>query len=289
MSSLITLRDGARELTLSGIRPFPIPSDGWWEFARLLGWGGLTDDKSEQTERPQAHGSFSNTDAYRTARAISFNARFVSGARLDAEIAIDDLSSFGAQGPILMIRTTEAGRSARSVDVQSIQPLDARSSEIVTLAVNLIAPDPRRYALDVDIPWAQTGPPTAGEGVVWPLKWPLKWPGGGSSGRVTVTNMGKAPSAPQFRLHGGFSSALITCLETGARIGLDRLVPSGSTVAIDTAEHRAQIDGQSDVSRWLQWREWELVPPGESRTYQFDVTGPVGSPILEGRVLSAWW
>jgi hypothetical protein len=92
-----------------------------------------------------------------------------------------------------------------------------------------------------------------------------------------------------FRLYGGFSTALITSVETGARIGLDRLVPAGSVVTIDTAQHAATIDGQSDVSRWLRWREWELIPGGESRTYQFDATVPVGSPILEGRVLSAWW
>lgn len=119
--------------------------------------------------------------------------------------------------------------------------------------------------------------------------WPLIWPGGGSSGRITLTNTGKAPSSPQFRLLGGFDSALITSAETGARIGFDRLVPDGSVVSIDTAQHRATIDGQSDVSRWLRWREWEMVPPGESRSYQFDVVGPVGTPKLEGRVLSAWW
>lgn len=76
------------------------------------------------------------------------------------------------------------------------------------------------------------------------------------------------------------------CLETGARIGFNRSVPVGSEVVIDTANRRATIDGQSDVSRWLQFREWELVPAGASRTFQFDATGVVvetGTPVESRR------
>lgn len=260
-----------------------------WSFKDLTDWWGQTADKTDVVERPQAHGAFEVARSLRASRALSFNATYIGGTQSDAEDAFDDLSAVGADGPVSMVVTTPKGRTARLVTVEQVSPEDHHGRKYGRIAVDLIARDPRRYSVSADVPWEQTGPPTAGVGRVWPAVWPLIWPGGGSSGRITLTNAGKAPSSPQFRLLGGFDSALITSAQTGARIGFDRFVPDGSVVTVDTAQHRATIDGQSDVSRWLRWREWEMVPPGESREYQFDVVGPVGSPKLEGRVLSAWW
>ncbi len=264
-----------------------------WSFKDLVDWWGSTEDKGEVVERPQAHGAFEVSKSLRASRAISFRATYIGSGQADAENAFDALSSVGAEGPVTVVVATPAGRTGRRVTVERVTPVkhvgQTSRRAVREVDVYLIARDPRRYALTGDVPWVQTPPPSDGAGLVWPAVWPLIWPGGGSAGRLTLTNTGKAPSAPQFRLWGGFSSALITCVETGARIGMDRLVPPGSVVTIDTAQHVANIDDQSDVSRWLRWREWELIPPGESRSYQFDVVDPVGSPILEGRVLSAWW
>lgn len=259
-----------------------------WSFSDLTDWWGQTDDKAEVVERPQAHGAFDVTRSLRASRAISFNATFIGEDQADAEEAFDSLSAVGAEGPVRIVVSTPAGATARTVTVERVTPVDHHGRRIGKIPVDLIARDPRRYALDEDVPWQVTGPPEPGNGLVWPVVWPAIWPGGGSPGRITLTNLGKAPSAPEFVLVGGFSTALITCVETGARIGFDRPVPAGSEVAIDTKTRRATLDGQSDVSRWLRWREWELVPPGSSRDYQFDVTDPVG-PLMRGRVLSAWW
>lgn len=275
-------------IRLGGIE-FEDSAASGWSFDGLTDWWGQTDDKTDITERPQSHGAFPVKKSLRSSRAISFMAQFIGTDAAVTESALDTLASIGAEGPVEMIVATPAGSSSRNVTVEGCTVEDRHGRRFGTAAVELIAADPRRYAVAADVPWVQTGPPTSGQGVVWPLVWPLIWPGGGSSGRVTLTNAGTAPSAPEFRLQGGFSSALITCVETGSRIGLDRFVPAGSVVEINTAERRATIDGQSDVSRWLRWREWELVPPGQSRSFQFDVSGGEGSPILEGRVLHAWW
>lgn len=287
--SKILLRAGAREMVFLGARPWPTPPEGVWEFSDLVGWRGLTDDKIPATERPQEHGAFETDRSLRTQRAISYTARAVARSQEMAEDFIDDLSTMGADAPIEMIVETDSGRTSRRVRVAAATPQDRRNRSLATVALDFIAADPRRYSVSEDVQWEQTGPPSSGAGRVWPAVWPLIWPDGGSSGRITVTNQGKAESAPEFELLGGFGSALITCVETGSRVGLGRFVPDGSVVAVNTAEHTATIDGQSDVSRWLRWREWELVPAGESRTFQFDVTDAVGSPKLRGRVRSAWW
>lgn len=260
-----------------------------WSFSELVDWWGQTDDKDEVRERPRSHGAFDSRQSLRSSRAISFKARFIGDDQAAFENALDALSAVGADTAVRMAVTTPAGATARLVKVVRAKPEDHRGRRTGVVNVDLIANDPRRYKLEEASPWLSTPPMSAGGGLQWPLVWPLTWPAGGSSGRIILTNTGKAPSAPMFRLYGGFDTALITCTETGARVGLDRFVPAGSVVEIDTQAHVATIDGQSDVSTWLRYREWELVPPGESRTFQFDVTGGAGSPLMEGRVLSAWW
>lgn len=254
-----------------------------WTFSRLVDWWGGTGTKTATVERPNDHGAFADNRLFRTARAISFDASFRGATSAEAEAAFDELAAVGAETPVLMTVTTAAGATSRVVRVD-LAP--ATSTEGVWLGfahLDLIAPDPRRYA---DGAWQQTGPAVASSGLVWPAVWPLVWPGGGSSGRVILTNSGRAPSAPSFRLQGPFASALITCVETGARVGFNRPVPAGSVVEI--SGKRAVIDGQSDVSRWLMFREWGDVPRGASRTYQFDAVAGAGA-VMQGKVDPAWW
>lgn len=257
-----------------------------WAFRDLVDWWGQVDDKMPVNERPQAHGAFSVGKSLRSSRAISFTAQFIGTSQAQMENAVDELAAVGAEGPVQMRVTTPAGSSWRTVSVEASPLADHHGRSIGIVNVDCVARDSRRYA---DASWLSTPPPTEGAGLEWPVVWPAVWPGGGIDGRVALVNTGRAPSAPSFQLKGGFDTATITCMETGARIGFDRYVPPGSTVLIDTATRRAVIDNQSDVSRWLRFREWETVPAATTRTYQFDVTGASGSPTLEGRVFPAWW
>ncbi|WP_341935346.1 hypothetical protein MRBLWO14_000993 [Microbacterium sp. LWO14-1.2] len=282
MVNQITLIDGSRSLV------FPAITSHGWYFHSLDGWYGQTGNKQRGDERPQDHGAFRRRRALRTSRAFSFKTGYRDGSPEEVEAATADLSSFGADGEILIIVEDALGRTQRVVNVDIIDDQDTTRRYTGDMIVGLTADDPRRYSVASDVPWQSTTPPSPGLGRTWPSVRPLVWPGGGSTGRITLTNTGKAASAPVLRLNGGSGTALITTVETGARIGFDRLIPVGSIVEIDTATYTAIIDGQSDVSRWLRYREWETIPAESSRSYQFDVTDPVGSPTLEGRVLSAW-
>ncbi len=260
-------------------------SEGW-VFSDLIDWWGLTDDKSDVQERPQNHGAFPVARAIRSSRAISFTAAYIGEGQGSLENAFDVLSSVGAEAPVLMTVTGPSGSSWRVVSVENVQPADHHGRGVGRVSVDCVARDPRRYS---DASWVRTTPAAPGGGRTWPAQWPLIWGGSpGSDGRVLLSNTGRAPSAPTFRLAGGFDSALITCAETGARIGYDRAVPAGSVVEIDVAQKRAVIDGQTDVSRWLLFREWENVPAGTTRSYQFDAVNASGA-YMDGRVFPAWW
>lgn len=258
-----------------------------WVFSDLVDWFGQTDDKVPVVEKPQSHGAFEVTKALRSSRAISYSAFYLGDSIAEIESAADDLAAIGAEGPTTMRVIADSGDTQRRVSVMVSKVVDHKGDPTGEVSVELVARDSRRYAAAVstDI----TGPPVAGQGIVWPLVWPLVWPAGGSDGRVVLENMGKAPTLPVFTLSGGFTSALITCVETGQRVGFDRPLPVGSVVVIDVAAKTATIDGVSDVSRWMRFREWPVIPKQSSRAFQFDVVGPVGSPTLKGEVRSAWW
>lgn len=256
-----------------------------WSFRELGGWWGGTANKAAENDRPQGIGSFQRHRAVRRSRVMTFQARYRGIDSVEVENAYDELSAIGAEGDVRFGVTTGAGTSWRTVIVEDSEASSTHNRRLGWQNVNLTADDPRRYA---DGEWVSTDPPSAGQGEVWPEVSPTIWPGGGSTGRVVLVNDGRAPSPSSFVLTGGFGSALITCVETGDRIGFARPVPAGSAVVIDASTRRAELNGQ-DASRWLRFRQWTDVPGQQSRTFQFDVTDPVGSPGMAGKVDHAWW
>lgn len=253
----------------------------------ISGWFDGVDTRREKTPRPRRHGAF-KSPGYQGGRIVSLELEVYTSSKAEQRAVLSSLAALLADGGYSPLTVTEDGQSwSISVgrDGEPTVTLDMYGL-LARVRLQFWAPDSRWYE---DAAWQETGPPEAGGGLVWPVVWPAVWPGGGSSGRVSLVNSGLAPSAPSFLILGGFSSALITCVETGERIGFDRPIPVGSIVDIDVAGRRAMIDGQSDVSRWLRWREWGDVPPESTRQFQFDVVDPSGSPKLQGRVLPAWW
>ncbi|TLF33226.1 phage tail family protein [Microbacterium sp. 5K110] len=268
-------------LTLDGTdgpATYTISEDG------LTGWWAGVATRLPTIERPQQHGEFPK-DGLLGARTITVEGVIHTEDGLDQAERMNALSSVlaGGEGGLL---TVEEPAGVKWAMVRRVGEPDVRIlvyGKTAVYQVRFRAADPRRYSTGE---WVETGPPSAGQGVVWPVVWTAVWPGGGSSGRVLLPNDGKAPSSPSFVLSGGFSSALVTCVETGARFGFERPIPAGQSVVIEKG--RATLGGQ-DVSRWLRFREWTSIPGGFSRTFQFDVTDPVGSPMMAGKVDHAWW
>lgn len=257
-----------------------------WVYSDLIDWFGATDDKVPNDERPSGIGSFDVDEVLRASKAISFEAIYLGSSSAEVEDAADQIAAVGSRGPVLMTVATDRGASWRWVSVRASSVEDNHQASEIKVSVDCLARDPRRYA---DAGWASTAPATTGSGRVWPAVWPKVWPGTGAvAGRFGLNNYGRAPSSPSFRINGPVpSSALFTAIDTGARIGFGRSIPSGSQVVIDTATKTALLDGSADVSRWLQYREWEDIAELSSKTYQFENSGGTGTG--EGRVLPAWW
>uniref|UniRef100_UPI000468C9EA hypothetical protein n=1 Tax=Leifsonia aquatica TaxID=144185 RepID=UPI000468C9EA len=197
--------------------------------------------------------------------------------------------SIGFDGPVT-VRYTDANRvTERIVSVRAVPVKDHHGQPTGEVDIDMIARDPRRYS--VGDSWVRADPPSQSAGLVWPAVWPAKWPGGGGSdGRVTLTNLGKKGSDPVYRVAGGFDAFTLVNVADQRQVGFQApfSVPVGSVVEVDFAARTAFMDGTADVTRWLFPRQWWTVPREASVTCQLAVTAPVGSPFYEGRVRSAW-
>lgn len=253
----------------------------------FTGWGDGASMRRTRQPRSRAHGEFSE-QGYQSGLSVGLEAELYTSS-VDAQDALlKQVVGILADGSYGTMTVESGSETLWAVVGREGQPLITRDMYGILARVRLqfSSPDPRRYQAGT---WQETAPPSDGAGLVWPVVWPAVWPGGGNPGRISLVNSGTAPSSPVFRLVGGFSSAVITCTDTAARVGFDRVVTAGSYVDIDVANRTATINGQSDVSRFLRYREWEEVPAERTRTYQFDPVGASGSPLLRGRVDPAWW
>ncbi len=258
-----------------------------WLFSSLTDWYSLSGVKAPVNERPQSHGAFGVSKGFRASAAVSFTAHYLAESEDELLGAFDDILAVANSG-VVPLRVTDArGTTERMVSVRATDVEDYRGRTSASIDVDCLARDPRRYS--VDDSWLETFPPTESSGLVWPVVWPATWADeGSSSGRIELVNRGVIESAPTYRLHGGFSTALLTDVDSARRIGLDYAVRQGSFVEIDFARRTAVIDGQSDVSRYLVHREWWTVGARSSVRTQFDVTKAIGEPRLQGKVRSAW-
>jgi hypothetical protein len=253
----------------------------------LVGWFDGVASRVKQDELTNQDGLV-DARGYLSGRMITIEGAVITATPAQQEEARRALSSVLADGSAgrLTVRSSTGEKFAMVRRVGEPSFVTQVWGKRAEYQVQFSARDPRRYA---DAAFLLTGPPTSGMGETWPLTWPRVWPSGGTNGRIALDNVGETSSpAVTFRLHGGFATATITCVETGARVGFTRPVPEGDFVEIDVEQRRALYNGISDVSRWLAFREWEQIPARSTRAYQFDVTSPSGAPFMEGRVLSAW-
>jgi hypothetical protein len=152
----------------------------------------------------------------------------------------------------------------------------------------MLAVDPARYGPAESV---STGIAVAGSGYTWPAVWPADWGIGGVDGRVSVTNDGSVETWPIMQVTGGLSAGVeLVEVITGSRLRLDRQIPLGSTAYFNARTGRAYLDSTAnDISGFMTGRDWWSVPPGATRTVQFNPLGAVtGTPVLTVTIAPAY-
>lgn len=263
-----------------------------WVFADLIDWYSLPDSKAESVPMPQAHGSFNPGTDWRTAAVPSFTAGYIGSSKAECLAAVEAFTAIGASQAVMSV-TDELRTTRREVSVRHIGVPDFFGYEDfeVHFAVDLLAWDPIRYGDEVSV---STGLPQSGGRLEYPLGTPsgaLYYGSNGTLGRVTLTNPGNADIWPSFLVTSTLTSGFfIQRLDDGSVLRYDRVVPSGSTVSIDSRTGRVLVDGQSDGSTYLTRDQFFAVPALSSIEVQFNaISGSSGSPELTATMRPGWW
>lgn len=241
-------------------------------------WFTRSSSKSDVNERPQAHGAFGIGNDWQSSLAISVKGHWQGDSPADTVQAMLQLNAIGAGGrKVVASLTDDLQTTTRLVSVRRVTPEDYRGRKYVRFAVDMIAADPLAYGAPVSV---VTGVPVSGGGLLFPLGTTPSayWDFGadGSSGRVSVSNVGTADVWPDLIVAGGLGDGfVVTDVTSGDTVRFERPIPAGSSVRINQRTGMASIDGQSDVSGFITGRGFFSIPAGSTHIVQFAGLGTV--------------
>ena len=250
-------------------------------FNHIKDWySGSTGDPT-QDRRDSGDGFFEELDMGYNGLVVSFEGvcvdeDIVALARKKGKFAA--LRRGGATIPVSY--TDPLGKTTRHGKVIST-PIP-HSSDLTSFkwAIDILCHDPLRYG---DTVTSSNGVPVDGGGLVWPITYPITWAGGSNDGRVSIINTGTATAWPRFRVTGGLSDG-VRLLEvgTGRELWVDRVIPLGSTIEVDSSLERVTIDGaNNDITQTLRTEQWWGIEPGQTSVVQFVPLGSqTGTPML---------
>lgn len=280
-------------ITVGGI-PFNAgPGPVEYVVETLEGWWGSPGVRGNVTPRLWAHGDFAEK-AWRTGRIINVAGRVyadTTGGIVEAQDKVAAILGEGDMG-LFTVLDPWAGeaRNARVKLAPGTQVnVDWDLPGSFRYQFTLHAPDGRKYGQYSEY---TTKAARAGGGLEFPLFQQatpvMDFGEPGIPGTVTVTNTGKAPTAPVFKVTGELLNFSIVEQGTASRLYYKDPIPAGHYVMLDAADGSVQMDGYADRSASLSRREWTLIQPGQSATYLFESPGAVGSEMTLG-MAPAWW
>lgn len=247
----------------------------------LLNYFDGTTAREEKQPRPDADGDFEQAPVYADARypvAIG-NVSYTSEAELfEARRVVAGLWAKRTELTMRVVslegaRTLTVVRNGKPMWDLTIAPGYAE------FELPFKAADPRKYG---ELQSSTVGLPVAGGGVEEPLISPFTEIGGGSEGRVVLTNTGTTDTFPILKVTGGLADGVeLIRVETGERLRLEWPINLGNVITFDFAEGQVWIDDQSPISGYLTRSQWWVLGPGETATVQFEGLGVVtGTPML---------
>jgi hypothetical protein len=160
-------------------------------------------------------------------------------------------------------------------------------------SIQFEASDPRKYSLIES--QATTQLPQPETGLVWPLNWPLAFGNPGSTGNISATNSGDAPTHPVFEIKGPCSKPSITNIGTGALLEYDIDLSSTDTLYIDTGQETVTLNGVTanrlyTATTRSQPEKAFVLPPGPSAlAFRSDDSPPDPASTLLVTWRSAYW
>lgn len=256
-------------------------SGGLW-LVDLPNWWDGVESRNDSDSRPDGDGEFDQDPIYSGARypIVIGRASFPTEAELFAARK-PFAKLFAHRGPFTIeVESLDGIQQATVVrNGKPTWPMDD-APYVVEFEIPLKAADPRKYG---PLQSGSTGLPVAGGGVESPVISPFAQIGGGSPGRVELTNNGSTDTIPFLTVSGGGMTGGVELrrIETGELLRLEWPILDTDVVTFDMGEGQVWLNDQAPIAGYLTKAEWWTLGPGETATVQFSSLGTVtGTPTL---------
>lgn len=266
-----------------------------WKFIAIEGWHSGPGTAVPQTQRIVSHGQFGQP-GHRTGKTLTIRGSLEAADRTLIPDALDTLAGILADGQFGTFQFTDRTQGSRHTRVQLLDAPDVGAwdgSQTARYQLQLLAPDPYKYG-SVSSSSTGFGATPVGSGLVFalfPAPNVLDFGAAGSTGVVTLTNAGNAPSAVKFTVTGPTPSGgfVITDAATGKPITFLGTVPTGSTLVLDGSDGSVTIDGSADRLGDTIVTAWPTIAPGDSRDFLFSPLGGTSAAVLTASTTATYW
>lgn len=244
------------------------------EIRTATGFYGVSALRESKRVLPQAHGAINETK-YGDGQVMTIEGQVASNVSLadmytEWRTVISPMLATLDGNPSLIKWTEPSGLSLqRLVRLDSdIAPTLHDQASILDYDVEFFAEDPRAYSQTLTTATG-VGLSVSGGGMTIPVRFPFKFSSSGG-GTVSFTNTGNRETPPTFRVFGQCVNPQIVCLDTGARIVLNGIIPAGQYLELNAGERTLKMGGTVNAANFYDAvnSTWANLPKEATTNYQ---------------------
>lgn len=252
-----------------------------WSLTKITGWNDVPAAVGDVNQRTAEHGGWP-APAYLPPRMVEIEGQIETATHAQMHQAVERLNT-AVSLDLALLTVTEAHLSRQAMVRQSgpVLTVDELATRR-TFSLSVVAPDPRKYA--VDVVTDSTGLPSTAGGLTLPFTLPATLDATMTSGRVTTVNAGNFPTPPVLVVRGPCPPFRITHMGQGATLRYHEAVGPGRFVHIDTANRRVLLDGVAPRRVTGTW--FHYVPGVNEVAFSADTYEPAARLTTTFR--SAW-
>lgn len=248
----------------------------------VKGWYGATGTTGTVSQRASDHGGWADP-AYLPPRVIELSLTLVGSAFSTVEQSCELITGALPLSTLQTLMLISPDGSARQADVrQNGDVFTTQKGATAVMSVSLIAPDPRRYSIELTT--AQTGLPQTSGGLSLPISLPVSIGATMDSGVLTVVNAGNVSTRPVFQVVGPAPAGSIVHRATGRTLTWHDPIGAGRTLVINTDQRRALLDGTANRVVTGTWFDYD---PGVNEV-AFTAATYDAAALLVSSHRSAW-
>lgn len=276
--------------------------DGWggnylddfgveWIITAEDGWGGPADARADITDKPRQDGA-DDGPTYESSRVITLTGKAIAPSWAEQNAAKDRLNAAAYTGRGLYPLTVTEQHLSRLAYVRrsGAQKVTDAPGFAFDFSISLVAPDPRKYAVDEEVAVTTMSGIAVPVGRTYPRTYPLTYPAATSmSPTVLVANAGNRSTGAVITFSSGIDNPGVINTTTGAQLQVAVSLGASDSLAIDLSEQTVIFNETASRRGSLYaGSAWFALEPGNNALRMIGSPNGTGSPTMTVRFRSAW-